>query len=288
MNDRVMKDVKELRDKLIEELKSIYDEKEAISITRFLLGSFGINGLVADPDLVVNAEMEKKISVALSELLEYKPIQYVCGKAYFYNLELEVNPSVLIPRPETEELVYWIVNEHLGRKALKILDIGTGSGCIILALGNLLTTPHLTAIDISEEALSTAQRNAMRLGILVNYHRINILDEGEWTLRDRFDVIVSNPPYVREKEKTAMQVNVLDYEPASALFVPDEDPLLYYRAIAKFGRWFLEKEGHLYLEINEELGKEVVELVENEGYTDISLKKDFQGKDRMVRAHMRI
>lgn len=287
MNKKGFKSVNELRDKLIEELKSIYDEKEAVSMTRFLFGSFGINDLFANPDLAVSEEMEKKISFAMHELLDHKPVQYVCGKAYFYDLELEVNPSVLIPRPETEELVYWIVKEHEGREALKILDIGTGSGCIVLALGNLISASHLSALDISEDALSTAQRNAKSLGLKVNYHKINILEEGEWSLHGRFDIIVSNPPYVRSKDKAAMKPNVLDYEPASALFVPDDDPLLYYRAIAKFGRRFLEKEGNLYLEINEELGSEVVELLENEGYAGICLKKDFRGKDRMVRAYKR-
>ena len=278
--------VKELRDNIIRELSKIYPEEESMNMANWLLHSVaGIEkkDIILDPDSLVNDTIEAELFEKLGELMAHKPIQYVTGTAYFHDLELEVNPSVLIPRPETEELVKWAAEDHKDGARLKVLDIGTGSGCIIIALGKFLKDPDLSAIDISEDALRMASRNAGKYGIKIDFKRADILDESSWQELQTFDIIISNPPYVRESEKRGMKANVLYYEPAAALFVTDDDPLIFYRAIAKFSRQHLSKNGMLYLEINENLGKEVRLLLKDEGFSEIILRKDMQGKDRIVR-----
>jgi len=284
-----MDQLKELRDKMIRKLSEIYPEKECINLVNWLF--FSVAGVEKrdfslDPGRLVEARMKTELLEKLGELMLHKPIQYITGKAYFHDLELEVGPSVLIPRPETEELVKWIYDENKNREGLHILDIGTGSGCIILALGRLLNKPELTGIDISQQALSIASGNAEKNGIRVDFRKMDILNETQWNELDNYDLIVSNPPYVREQEKSRMQANVLDYEPAGALFVPDNDPLLFHRAIARFSRLKLSQKGKLYIEINENLGEETIRLLKNEGFTEITLKKDFQDKDRMIRCRI--
>jgi release factor glutamine methyltransferase len=190
----------------------------------------------------------------------------------------------LIPRPETEELVHWILEDHKNRKELKVLDIGTGSGCIALALGKLLDHPYITAIDISKTALKIAGRNFIRHQIDTELLEIDILDRLQWPDRDKYDIIVSNPPYVRNSEKQEMHPNVLRHEPANALFVDDADPLLFYRAIGEFARKNLAPGGRLYFEINEKFGMETVELMQGFGFQNIELKRDMQGKHRMLKA----
>ena len=283
--------VKELRDNIILELSKIYSEEESMNMANWLLHSVaGIEkkDIILDPDSLVNDTIEAELFEKLGELMAHKPIQYVTGTAYFHDLELEVNPSVLIPRPETEELVQWVADDQRGKTGLKILDIGTGSGCIILVLGKLLNDPDLTAVDISDGALQTGLRNAAKHGINASFKRVDILAKQEWNELGTYDLIVSNPPYVRESEKSGMQANVLHYEPAAALFVPDSDPLLFYRAIAKFSRQHLSKNGMLYLEINENLGKEVRLLLKDEGFSEIILRKDMQGKNRIVRCKWKL
>jgi len=274
---------------MVQELVAIYPEKECYNLVNSLI--FSVTGIekkeiALDPGRIIEEDIENLLSQGLHELLGHKPVQYVTGIAYFYGLELAVNPSVLIPRTETEELVKWVADDHKEKAGLKVLDIGTGSGCIILALGRLLKQPHLTALDVSENAIKTASVNADRSGIRVDFKMINILDESEWDELGIYDLIVSNPPYVKESEKSLMQSNVLDFEPSQALFVPDDEPLLFYRAIAGFSRQHLSGNGKLYLEINENLGKEAVFLLKNEGYAEIFLKKDMQGKDRMIRCSL--
>jgi len=281
-----MDQLKELRNKMIRELGVIYPEKECLFLVNWLF--FSVAGIekidfFLDPGRLVRAKIKAQLLEKLGELMLLKPIQYVTGTAYFHDLELKVNPSVLIPRPETEELVKWVADDHKNPEGLRILDIGTGSGCIILALGSFLKKSQLSGIDISQEALTTASLNAKNNGIHVDFRKLDILNETEWNELKNFDLIVSNPPYVRLSEKSGMKKNVLDYEPSQALFVPDEDPLLFYRAIARFSRLKLSQKGKLYLEINENLGKETVLLLKNEGFTEISLKKDMRGKDRMIR-----
>jgi release factor glutamine methyltransferase len=213
----------------------------------------------------------------------HKPIQYVTGTVYFFGLRLKVDPSVLIPRPETEELVKWAADEMKGKSGLRILDIGTGSGCIILVLGSLLPGSDLTATDISQSALGVASQNASLCGTRVEFRISDILDETAWESHEEYDLIISNPPYVRSSEKGGMRANVLDFEPPAALFVPDDDPLVFYRAIAGFSQRKLAPGGKLFLEINENLGEETVSLIRQFGFTDMVMKKDMQGKDRFIR-----
>jgi release factor glutamine methyltransferase len=277
--------LKEFRNRLIAQLNAVYPGKEGANIIHILFSDIaGIDpkDIQLNPDRVISQELESKLTVCAEELLKNKPVQYVTGKAFFYDLELEMNPSVLIPRPETEELVKWIVDDHKNVDSLRILDIGTGSGCIILALGKLLQVPDLTAIDNSKEALLTAGRNAGKNSLTVNFMLIDILDKQQWGKLGQFDIIVSNPPYVRDSEKQLMKPNVLNYEPDSALFVPDDDPLVFYHAIAKFAKSHLQDGGKLYVEINENLGNDVLQLFIDEGFFDVILRKDFHGKDRLV------
>jgi release factor glutamine methyltransferase len=281
-----MDQLKALRDNMIRELRNVYPEKECINMINMLFYSVaGIEkkDFLLDPARLVKENIKAELLGKFSELLNHRPIQYVTGTAYFYDLELEVDSSVLIPRPETEELVKWIAGDQKEGQDLKILDIGTGSGCIILALSRLLKNPQITATDISEKALAIASRNALKYGIRAEFRMMDILDESTWNEYEKYDIIVSNPPYVKEMEKKEMQANVLEYEPPGALFVPDDDPLLFYRAIARFSGLKLSPQGRLYLEINENLGGETVMLLRNEGFTEIILKKDMRGKDRMIR-----
>ena len=279
--------IKEIRDKMIRDLSTIYPENESINLANWLFSSVaGIEkkDFSLDPDRYIKPGIIAELKIKHGELMLHKPIQYITGTAYFHDLVLKVDPSVLIPRPETEELVKWVANDFKNVSGLKILDIGTGSGCIVLALGRLLSDPVLTAIDISQSALGMASLNAETCSIKVEFIQKDILDEKGWSDMENFDLILSNPPYVREFEKSRMQANVLDYEPHLALFVPDQDPLLFYRAIAKVAQLKLTPSGKLYLEINESLGREIILLLQDEGFTDIMLKKDLQGKDRMIRA----
>jgi release factor glutamine methyltransferase len=209
------------------------------------------------------------------------------GEAWFSGLRLAVDDSVLIPRPETDELVDWIgkdlANIIYDYPSFKILDIGTGSGCISLGLKKKLFKVELTGIDISEKALGVAKTNSDTYLANINLKKIDFLDEAQWDELDVYNVIVSNPPYIKELERATMHKNVLDYEPAIALFVPDADPLLYYKKIALFAQKHLAENGFIYVEINEALGHETVELFKSNGYLT-QLKKDFQGKNRMIKA----
>ncbi|WP_353957554.1 peptide chain release factor N(5)-glutamine methyltransferase, partial [uncultured Alistipes sp.] len=215
------------------------------------------------------------------EIGSYRPAQYIAGFCRFCGRKFSLEEGVLIPRPETEELVRTIVERHRSDSGLRILDIGTGSGCIAVTLAAELPDARVTAVDISDTALRIARRNAERHRQTVRFERRDILTgppEGE------FDLIVSNPPYVTESEKRQMSPNVLRYEPHRALFVPDDDPLLFYRAIAGLGRRLFAPGGTVYFEINERFGTQTVELLENEGYREIVLSKDFFGKPRTVSA----
>ncbi|TYZ08860.1 peptide chain release factor N(5)-glutamine methyltransferase [Hymenobacter lutimineralis] len=221
---------------------------------------------------------------ALQErLLRHEPLQYVLGVAHFAGLELEVTPATLIPRPETEELVALIAQEQRGRAGLHILDVGTGSGCIPLALAQALPESYLTAVDISAEALDVARRNACTHGAAVDFQQLDILT-AEPTLAGPLDVLVSNPPYVLENERPLMRPNVLAYEPATALFVPDHDPLLFYRRIAQLGTALLRAGGRIYFEINEQFARDTVALLQQLGYADAAAQVDIFDKERMVKA----
>lgn len=219
----------------------------------------------------------------MEKLMRNIPIQYVLGKAPFYGREFIVNPNVLIPRNETEELVHWIIKIFSNpKKSLHILDIGTGSGCIPVTLALELSGAEVVALDVSQNALDIAAENAKDLQAEIVFYQTDILKEP--IPRVAWDIIVSNPPYVRESEKDEMRSNVLDHEPHLALFVPDRDPLLFYRMIAEKAMDALREEGMLFFEINEAFGEEVRELLQNLGYVEVEVRKDLLGKDRMVKA----
>ena len=266
------------------ELDGLYPETEIQGFTRLLLESvFRLNytGLLLRKDDPVLSAEKKQIEKIVQRLKNFEPVQYVLGETEFYGLKIKVNPSVLIPRPETEELVNWIVETGLPGNP-KIADIGTGSGCIALALKKRMDNASVLAVDISEKAIQTAEINSNLNRLDVEFFQADILnwEKYEW---DSFDLIVSNPPYVREMEKEKMQPNVLNFEPQMALFVPDNDPLIFYRKIASFAKKYLQKTGWLYFEINENLGKEMTLLIQNLGFRKTEVKKDINGKVRMLR-----
>ncbi|MNK07695.1 Release factor glutamine methyltransferase [compost metagenome] len=276
--------LKEYRNYFIEKLTPLYDSMEAESffaITLEELKGWKRVDLALHPDAVLSSDEIVKWDNVLVLLEEQKPIQYIFGKAHFYGLEFEVNENTLIPRPETEELVEWIIteNEHKGKTA--ILDIGTGSGCIAISLAKKLPDASVSAIDVSEQALVVAKRNADRNETNVSFIKQDILVAE--TLPKNFDIIVSNPPYVRNLEKVEIKENVLQYEPHLALFVEDNNALLFYRKIALLAKGNLAPNGKLYFEINQYLGAEMIEMLENFGFRDIVLKKDIYGNDRMIR-----
>ncbi len=233
---------------------------------------------------MLNNLQEKTLSKILDRLVQSEPIQYIIGTTEFYGLEFQVNPATLIPRPETEELVEWIVTSGIGiqNSGLKILDIGTGSGCIAISLAHTIKSSQVSAIDISSEALKTASQNAVSNQVDVTFIEKDILQTEK--LDTSYDIIVSNPPYVRDLEKKEMRANVLNNEPEKALFVPDDDPLVFYKKIGNLALEDLKNNGMLFFEINEYLGAETVSLLKNIGFKEVALRQDLFGKDRMIRA----
>lgn len=232
----------------------------------------------------VPAEQVTGLSAIQARLLQHEPLQYVLGLAYFDGLELEVTPATLIPRPETEELVALIAREQQKRAGLRVLDIGTGSGCIPLALSQRLAGARFTAVDVSAEALAVARRNAARYQVPIDFQQVDILQSAP-QLAGPVDILVSNPPYVLENERPLMRPNVLAYEPGTALFVPDDDPLRFYRRIAELGRSLLGKGGTVYFEINEQFGPATQSLLQQLGYTGSEILQDIFGKPRIARAN---
>lgn len=277
-----------------ESLHGIYPDSEISALTRLIMERvchLMPHHLLFCRDKVLAEEEKERIREIVGRLKQMEPIQYILGTADFFSLLFEVNPSVLIPRPETEELVDRILAETPDRKTarIRVLDIGTGSGCIAIALKKHLPEASVTALDVSEAALEVARRNAKRNNVAVTCLQADVLqmEEFKQAVPVMQDVIVSNPPYVRESEKEEMEQNVLANEPHLALFVPNEDPLLFYRQIARFGRDRLKKHGRLYFEINAAFGERTVRLLEAEGYTNVKLYQDLAGRDRMVRAQQR-
>jgi len=305
--------LKEIKDIFHKELGKIYPIEEIdsffysciehyLKLERFILA--------IQPGLTLNKEEEQPLFEAMSQLKLEKPLQYILGTAHFMDLELQVNENVLIPRPETEELVQWILEDVKSWKPevgsqksdiggrisdknrkdfnpspITILDIGTGSGCIAIALAKNLPDAKVYALDVSEEALEVAQKNAESIGVEVRFLYQNILD-GEPVVNPElhFDIIVSNPPYVRELEKKEINKNVKDFEPDTALFVSDEDPLVFYKAIIDFSENNLKEDGSLYFEINQYLGEETKALFNTRIFSEIELRKDIFGNDRMLKA----
>ncbi|WP_461640040.1 peptide chain release factor N(5)-glutamine methyltransferase [Labilibaculum euxinus] len=267
------------------ELAELYHARETESMAYILL-EYVLNNSKSQIQLNRSENISdddfKQIAAYTHELKTNKPIQYILGETEFYDLTFKVNKHTLIPRPETEELVHAIINENR-QEGLYILDIGTGSGCIPISLAKNLKNAHVTSADISAEAIEKAKENAKLNQVDVHFFHRDILNwkNVDW---DNFDIIVSNPPYVTEAEKSKMEKNVLDYEPHTALFVTDHDPLIFYRTISEMALLHLKKGGKLYFEINESLGNEMVELLEQKGFNSIRLRSDINGKNRMISA----
>ena len=268
-------------------LSDIYEAGEAAAITELVMEY--VTGVAKKDrgqvkDISLNAEQREKAEKIMARLLTHEPVQYVLNESWFCGLKLYVDKNVLIPRPETEELVEWIIdNCRFPLDQLRILDIGSGSGCIPIALKRRLRKADVWGCDISVPALDIARQNAATLGTEVNFIELDFLDRTTWKNLPSFDLIVSNPPYIPKSQRMTMSRNVVVYEPETALFVPDADPLIFYRAIADFGHEKLNSSGSIYLEIHEDLGNAVTSLLVTNGYK-VTLKKDMQGKDRMVKA----
>ncbi|WP_436416330.1 peptide chain release factor N(5)-glutamine methyltransferase [Petrimonas sp.] len=266
------------------ELKDLYSPDEISSLTRLILEKeFAIpfaDILACKFNHLSDAEMQKLTEI-VGKLKNSEPIQYILGESDFFGLAFYVNGSVLIPRPETEELVQWVL-ESAENKPMKILDIGTGSGCIAVTLAKKLPSAEVHAWDISEDALEVARKNAERNGVKVIFVKRDMLLEP--VSDEKFDIIVSNPPYVTEVEKTEMQENVLNFEPHLALFVPDDNALVFYEKIADFALTNLNKGGQLFFEINRAKGADIARLLEEKGFKNIELRKDISGNERMVMA----
>lgn len=279
--------LKEYRTYFIEKLTPLYDVMEAESF--FAISLEELKGwkrvdVALNPDAELSSDEVEKWDAVLHQLELQKPIQYIFGHTYFYGLDFEVNENTLIPRPETEELVEWVIHENKNRGQVKIVDIGTGSGCIAISLAKNLPDAQVFAIDVSGEALAMAKRNAENNNVNVTFIQQDIL--AAEVLPEDFDVIVSNPPYVRNLEKAEIKQNVLDYEPHLALFVDDNDALIFYRKIALLAKANLPQNGKLYFEINQYLGKETAEMMERFGFANVVLRKDIYGNDRMTSASL--
>ncbi len=284
--------MKTLKDLFIEyhrQLDNIYSVPEAEAITLLVISEisgFSKAKVKAFPDADMSPEVSSRLIQILHELGKGKPVQYILGYTDFYGSRFNVNDQVLIPRPETEELVDWVKTSvrESGLEAGNILDAGTGSGCIAISLKKYLSGFDVSGVDISTQALATAKENAELNQVVVNFIETDILDPAAYHLMPKCDIIVSNPPYVTQTDKTKMHRNVIDFEPHIALFVPENDPLIFYKAITAFARENLTENGMLFFEINESYGYDVVKLLEKEGFRDVELRKDLPGRDRMVKA----
>lgn len=274
---------------LLIQLYGMYDTREAANIADLVIehvtGQRKIDRIVYK-DLPVTENQQKQLKKIADELSDNRPVQYVLGEAWFMDMKLLVNESVLVPRPETEELVEWILKDikQSGNKKISLIDIGTGSGCIPISVKKKVPEATVAAIDVSGDALQVAKMNAAQQKASIDFLHLDFLIENEWNRLDKYDIIVSNPPYVRQSEEAAMGNNVIKYEPHLALFVPDKDALIFYEKIATFSQKHLIPGGSVYVEINEALGGQVGELFKKQECNDVILKKDMQGKDRMVKA----
>lgn len=282
MNDQSIKAVRQF---IRDELKSIYPEREIVSLTRLiLLETSGLTQteILLDPLRSLSHTTWDKINKICSQLKENKPVQYILGKAEFYGLQLKVDKYTLIPRQETEELADLVIKENQ-QAGLRLIDLGCGSGALAIALCKNLDRAFVTATDLSDKALLTASLNSKAHKCNISFLKDDILDSSIKGDRS-FDLMVSNPPYIRESEKSTMHPNVLEYEPASALFVRDDDPLVFYRSLGRLAETLLKPGGKLYFEINEALGQDTCNLLERLGLSNIRLIKDINNKDRIVSA----
>lgn len=297
---------KEQYDALSNSLLSIYEKAEAEPIAKIVIEFVSNTSFNRSKEKVISVDEAEHIKIIQQQLLSHRPVQYVLNEAWFYGLKFEVNESVLIPRPETEELVDCIVKEIKGDKwkvenkkqavdispltiihyPLTILDIGTGSGCIPISIKKNIPYADVSAIDVCSEAVHTAMNNAVTHETEINFQLLDFLDEPKWNKLGQFDIIVSNPPYIKTSESKTMSKHVLQYEPQKALFVPDDDALLFYKKIADFALQHLKPDGAVYVEINQQLGKETAEIFIERGFKNAELKKDMSGNERFVKASL--
>lgn len=280
---------------LLYQLFGLHTDREATAICdlviAYITGQQKIDRIL-NKTMPLSKLQEEQLENFTLQLLQKQPVQYVLQEAWFAGMKFFVDNSVLIPRPETEELTAWIIEEAQEIQTqnkeddtpIRILDIGTGSGCIAITLKKKLPKASIFAIDVSEKAISVATKNALANSTYIQFSVNDILSRNNWKVLPEFDILVSNPPYIKESEAAMMDNNVKDYEPGLALFVKDEERLLFYNAISDFGLYKLRKKGKLFFEINELYGKEVSELLLEKGYKNIHLKKDVSGKDRMIMA----
>jgi release factor glutamine methyltransferase len=277
--------IKELYRNFLVQLQKIYSLGEATAITDWVfekMASLKRTDILKNPEKKISAAADKLIQKTLNELLLHKPVQYVLGEAWFYHMKIKVNGHVLIPRPETEELVEQLIKDRKSKLTdPAILDIGTGSGCIPIAIKKNLPASIVTAIDVSKEALTLAKENATLHNAHISFKQVDFLDETAWSGLGLFDIIISNPPYIPVHEKEKLGKNVTDFEPHLALFVPGNSPLVFYEKIAAFGRDHLLPNGKIYLEIHEDFAKETAALF-MKNYQTVMIKKDMYGKERMV------
>lgn len=281
-----------------------YEEGEASAIARLVVEHTGKGDIRSIEASILTMEQAEQINGYLKELLAHRPVQYVLNEAWFYHLKFEVNESVLIPRPETEELVEIILKETKQQidKVLNtkyevpsdrisyfvpptsFLDIGTGSGCIPITIKKNIPAAEVTAVDVCREALHVAMKNAVNHETEINFQLLDFLDENKWQELGLFNIIISNPPYIKTGESKSMSEHVLQYEPHKALFVPDNDALIFYRKIAAFATTHLKPGGKVYVEINQQLGKETAAVFTEKGFTNVELLKDMSGNERFVKA----
>ena len=272
----------------LQQLQNIYSLQEAAIITNWVFenkASIKRSEIITSPEKIIDEKIMKVLNEALQQLLEHRPVQYVLGETWFYKLKLKMNEHVLIPRPETEELVEWIIEDYkkAENKKVSILDIGTGSGCIAIALQKKLLAAKITATDISKKALSIAKENADNNNAAVDFIQSDFLNEAEWERLPEVDIIVSNPPYIPIREKEKLDKNVTGFEPHNALFVPDHSPLLFYKKIILFEKKHLKKDGIIYVEIHEDFAEETSAAFSIQ-FKTVEIKKDLNGKNRMIKA----
>ncbi|MGB5171838.1 MAG: peptide chain release factor N(5)-glutamine methyltransferase [Eudoraea sp.] len=282
-NFMLLREIKKIFHK---ELASLYPKEEIDSFFNLMISHYlGLERfvLVLKPNLVIDKKEEQLFFQGLAALAEGIPLQYVLSETEFMGLKFFLNKEVLIPRPETEELVQWVLNDYVdSEQPLRILDIGTGSGCIAISLAKGLIKSQVTAIDVSAEALAIAIRNARNNDLSIQFEVMDILENEDFPIR-KYDIIVSNPPYVKLSEKSLMHQNVLNHEPHLALFVPDSSPLKFYKAIIQFSKKSLVENGKLYLEINETEGEGIKALLEENSFKNVEIRKDIFGKIRMAK-----
>lgn len=265
-------------------LQESFDVREADNLFKFTLEDYFKKRYFDVKDYALNDDEIEALNYIYEKISNHFPIQYIFNKADFYGFEFYVDENVLIPRPETEELVHWILNDNNNQNSL--LDIGTGSGCIPISIKKNKPDWNVSALDVSEKALTIAKQNAVKNEVEIEFILADILNSTFTIQHSQFNVIVSNPPYIPSKEKELMSTSTVQFEPHLALFVPNENPIIFYDKIADFAKQHLEKNGKLYFELNEFNANDVKILLQQKGFQNIEIKKDFSGKDRMLRCEL--